>query len=86
MKGDISEMTGILIEALRGQALSDYNVSQRMAWAKNRKITRKEDEAYCLLGILGVHMPLIYGEGFNALFRLGEAIEQRSKRTGMSSW
>lgn len=84
MEGDISGVTGIPNEALRGQTLSDYSVSQRMAWAKNRKTTRKEDEAYCLLGIFGVHMPLIYGEGSNALFRLREAIEQRSKRTGMS--
>ena len=83
MEGDISEVTGIPTEALRGRALSDYSVSQRMAWARNRKTTRKEDEAYCLLGIFGVHMPLIYGESStNAMFRLAEAIEQRSKRTG----
>ncbi len=85
MEGDISEVTGTPTEALRGRALSDYSVSERMAWAKNRKTTRKEDEAYYLLGVFSVHLPLIYGEGSNALFRLAEAIEQRSKRTGMSS-
>ena len=84
MEGDINGVTGIPTKALRGQALSDYSVSERMAWAKNGKTTRKEDEAYCLLGVFGVHLPLIYGEGSNAFFRLAEAIEQRSKRTGMS--
>lgn len=86
MEGDISGVTGIPTKALRGQPLSDYSVSERIAWGKDRKTTRKEDEAYCLLGIFGVHMPLIYGEGSNALFRLREAIEQQSKRTGRSSW
>ena len=57
-----------------------------MAWAKDRKTTRKEDEAYCLLGIFGIHMPLIYGEGANAFIRLREAIAQHSKRNGKSAW
>lgn len=48
---------------------------------------RKEDKAYCPLGIFDVYIPLIYGEDFNASIRLGEAIEHRSKRIGMSfSW
>lgn len=85
MEEDINQVTGIPIKALQGQPLSDYSVSEQMAWAKNRKTTRKEDEAYCLLGIFGVHLPVIYGEGSNAFVRLGEAIEQRSKRIGMSS-
>lgn len=59
MEGDISQRTGIPTKALRGQALSDYSVPERMAWARDRKTTRKEDEAYCLLGIFGVHLPLI---------------------------
>lgn len=85
MEGDISGVTGVPAKALRSQDLSDYSVSERMAWAKDRKTTRKEDEAYCLLGVFDVHLPLIYGEGSNAFIRLVEAIDQRSKRIGMSS-
>ena len=83
----IGETTGIPIEALQGrQQLSDYSVIERMAWMEHRETTRKEDKAYCLLGIFDVHLPLIYGEGsHNALIRLGEAIEQREKRRGMYS-
>jgi hypothetical protein len=41
---------------------------------------REEDRAYSLLGIFGVCMPLIYGEGReNALERLWEEIDKPSK-------
>ena len=53
-----------------------------MSWAKNRNTTYKEDEAYSLLGIFDIHMPLIYGEGRdNALSRLREEIDKPSKGT-----
>jgi hypothetical protein len=49
-----------------------------MSWAAKRNTTRGEDAAYCLLGIFGIHMPLIYGEGRdNALLRLQEEIDKR---------
>ncbi|KAK4555387.1 hypothetical protein LTR86_007684 [Recurvomyces mirabilis] len=47
-----------------------FSVAQRLSWAANRQTTRVEDEAYCLLGILGVNMPLLYGEGDKAFRRL----------------
>jgi hypothetical protein len=52
-----------------------------LAWAKSRQTTRKE-EAYSLLGIFNVYMPLIYGEGRdNAFTRLLEEIDKPSKGT-----
>jgi len=33
-----------------------------------------EDQAYCLLGVFGLHMPLLYGEAENAFRRLQEEI------------
>jgi hypothetical protein len=48
-----------------------------MAWAEERQTTEEEDGAYCLLGIFGIFMPLIYGEGrANALNRLRKAINE----------
>jgi hypothetical protein len=47
-----------------------------MAWAANHKTTRKEDEAYCLLGIFNIYMPLIYSEGNNAMARLRRKIDK----------
>lgn len=45
-----------------------------MSWAAKRETTRIEDQAYSLMGIFGVHMPPIYGEGNNAFLRLQEEI------------
>jgi hypothetical protein len=45
-----------------------------MSWAARRQTTRLEDEAYCLLGIFDVHIPLLYGEGARAFRRLQEEI------------
>lgn len=48
-----------------------------MSWAEGRQTTVKEDKAYSLLGIFGVHLPLIYGEGeANAFRRLEEEIDR----------
>jgi hypothetical protein len=47
-----------------------------MSWAANRQTTRDEDGAYCLLGIFGIFMPLIYGEGKeHALKRLQREVD-----------
>jgi hypothetical protein len=63
------------------------SVARRMYWASMRSTTRVEDEAYCLLGLFGVNMPLIYGEGRNAFRRLLEAIIKVSNdQSILSSW
>ncbi|KAK4556707.1 hypothetical protein LTR86_006278 [Recurvomyces mirabilis] len=45
-----------------------------MRWQQGRRTTRPEDQAYCLLGIFNVHMPLLYGEGKKAWLRLEKTI------------
>jgi len=75
LEDEIHKRTGIDVRALRGNSLLDFTVSERMSWAMNRQTTRHEDKAYSLLGIFGIHMPLIYGEGEdNSLRRLRETI------------
>jgi ankyrin repeat protein len=59
----IHEITHIPILTLRGAPLHDFSVEERMSWAKNRITKREEDSAYSLLGIFGVSMAAIYGEG-----------------------
>jgi hypothetical protein len=71
LQQQIHEITGIPIQALQETFLSRFGVDERLSWAQNRQTTRKEDQAYALLGIFNVYMPLIYGEGKdNALKRL----------------
>ncbi|KAI9059015.1 hypothetical protein FKP32DRAFT_1614367 [Trametes sanguinea] len=71
----IEEITGINQSILLHDApLSSASVARRMSWASCRTTTRIEDEAYSLLGIFGLYMPTIYGEGRNAFRRLQEEI------------
>ncbi|KIX06336.1 uncharacterized protein Z518_04312 [Rhinocladiella mackenziei CBS 650.93] len=77
LERQIHEITGIPIMALRGVAMSNFSVSERMRWRVKRNTTRPEDQAYCLLGIFDVFMPLIYGEGDNAFLRLQDEIDKR---------
>lgn len=58
----------------RGSILRKASIAERMSWAAKRKTRKVEDMAYCLLGIFGVSMPLIYGEGGAAYIRLQEEI------------
>lgn len=57
-----------------------------MSWAAGRKITRVEDRTYSLLGIFGVNMPLLYGEGANAFLRLQEELIRTSTDASILAW
>ena len=72
--GMISEMTDIPEHILLGGDLRGASVAQKMSWASERHATRLEDHCYSLMGIFGVNMPLLYGEGEKAFSRLQEEI------------
>ena len=74
----IHEITDIPIAALHGDPLFRFPVNERLRWAAKCDTKKKEDKAYCLLGIFNVFMPLIYGEEENAFVRLEEEINKRS--------
>ena len=57
-----------------------------MSWAAIRRTTRVEDRAYSLMGIFGVHMTTIYGEGENAFLRLQEELLKRSPDQTIFAW
>lgn len=61
-------------------------VAQIMSWAADRTTTREEDRAYSLLGLLGVHMPMLYGEGKNAFRRLQLEIIRSSNDQSIFAW
>jgi hypothetical protein len=84
LEQEIYEITKVPISALRGQQpLSEFSVPARMSWAAGRTTTFKEDKVYCLLGIFGVFLPLIYGEGeVYATLRLREEIQKRQEGQG----
>lgn len=59
MVDQISNITGIERGFLRGAELGLASVAKRMSWAAERITTRIEDQAYCLLGIFDVFMPML---------------------------
>lgn len=72
--------------AAQRDLLARTSVAEKMSWASKRETTRKEDMAYCLLGILGVNMPLIYGEGDRAFLRLQEEVVRTSFDPTILAW
>ena len=69
------------------QPLSKLCVAERMSWASRRETTREEDMAYCLMGILNVNMPIVYGEGSRKAFRrLQEEIMKSSFDYSLFAW
>ncbi|KAE8313541.1 heterokaryon incompatibility protein-domain-containing protein [Aspergillus transmontanensis] len=67
-------------------ALHQASIAERMSWASSRQTTRTEDMAYCLLGIFGINMPLIYGEGERAFTRLQEEIIKAFNDQSILAW
>lgn len=82
----ISAITGIHEHVLDTGDLRPFSIAQKMSWASKRESTRREDTAYCLLGIFGVNMPLIYGEGDRAFVRLQEEIMKSSDDHTLFAW
>jgi hypothetical protein len=61
-------------------------VAQRLSWAAHRETTRIEDQAYSLLGIFDVNMPLLYGEEEKAFRRLQEEIIRSTADLSIFAW
>lgn len=57
-----------------------------MSWAARRETTRPEDIAYCLLGIFGINMPLLYGERVKSFVRLQEEIVRCTCDLSIFAW
>lgn len=81
----IHGITTIPVPALRGMAPSTFTIDERFRWAQDRQTKKVEDEAYCLLGIFGISMPLIYGEGQQAGARLREEVQRRAGESHRTS-
>jgi hypothetical protein len=83
----LERITGITRDVLRGGPLSNVSIGMRMSWMARRKTTRKEDTAYCLMGIFNVNMPMLYGEGgTKAFIRLQEEIMKESDDQTLFAW
>ncbi|RSM15907.1 hypothetical protein CEP52_000496 [Fusarium oligoseptatum] len=66
--------------------LQRENVATRMGWMAHRETTRPEDMAYSLMGIFGINMPILYGEGNKAFLRLQEEVLKKSGDQSILVW
>ncbi|KAG5814880.1 hypothetical protein H9Q71_003028 [Fusarium xylarioides] len=83
----LSQRTSIPESILcNSEELETTSIAQRMSWAADRVTTRKEDGAYSLMGIFGIKMPLLYGEGDKAFYRLQEEIMRVSDDHSLFAW
>jgi hypothetical protein len=78
LEQDVHEITRVPTEALRGRPLSEFSIEERLSWTAKRTTTFKEDKMYCLLGIFGVYLPPMNGEGeAHAATRLIKELQRR---------
>ncbi|RBR21877.1 uncharacterized protein FIESC28_04720 [Fusarium coffeatum] len=82
----ISAVTKIDVATLRKHTWAHVSVAMIMSWASMRQTTRLEDQAYSLLGLFDVNMPLIYGEGQKAFYRLQIEIMKLSNDDSLFAW
>jgi len=83
----IINITRIDGDTLTGLSPKRLSIATRMSWASERQSTRPEDLAYCLLGLFGIAIPLLYGEGgTKAFIRLQEEILRSSDDHTIFAW
>lgn len=83
---ELHRITGVDPMVLQGGNLRLISVARKMSWASNRKTTRPEDRAYSLLGLFGISMPMLYGEGSRAFIRLQEEIVKEYDDETLFAW
>ncbi|KAF9227118.1 TPR-like protein [Gyrodon lividus] len=82
----LSEATGIDKVSLCTFRPGLENVRVTLRWASSRTTTEEEDIAYCLMGVLDLHLPVIYGEKKKALGRLLQEVVGRSGDLSILQW
>ncbi|KAH7024897.1 beta transducin-like protein HET-E2C*40 [Microdochium trichocladiopsis] len=79
----LHEITGVSVDALRGKPLAEFGIEERLSWLEKRSTKLPEDRAYCMFGIFGIHLPVLYGEGeAEAFFRLHKRIGKQPPLPG----
>jgi hypothetical protein len=82
----ICEVTQIDALALFGfHRLSSY-AADVLRWAAKRQCSRPEDQAYALMGLLNINMPLLYGEGSRAFQRLQQEVLNTNDDESVLVW
>jgi hypothetical protein len=71
---------------LHRDEIENATIAAKFSWASLRTTTREEDMAYCLLGLVHVNMPMLYGEGRGAFYRLQQEIIKQTNEHTIFAW
>ncbi|KAG9309339.1 hypothetical protein JVU11DRAFT_10833, partial [Chiua virens] len=82
----ITKVTGIPAAHLQHFHPSCELIAPIMTWSSKRKTTRIEDRAYALLGLFNVSIPIAYGEGRKAFYRLMVALASECTTPTFFAW
>ncbi|KAL1891957.1 hypothetical protein Sste5346_007301 [Sporothrix stenoceras] len=82
----LAKITGIDELILDGGNLRLVSIARIMSWAARRTTTREEDMAYSLLGLFGISMPMLYGEGSEAFLRLQKVLIETYNDQTIFAW
>ncbi|KAL3605190.1 hypothetical protein FPOAC2_00132 [Fusarium poae] len=82
----ITQITNIPSQVLLMNHPGEMSIAQCMSWASGRETSRVEDRAYSLMGLLGVTIPMLYGEGEKAFERLQLEIIKNSDDHSIFAW
>ncbi|KAH7308433.1 heterokaryon incompatibility protein-domain-containing protein [Stachybotrys elegans] len=87
---EIKEASRIDAKYLMGFSPMDFkacSTATRLSWASRRETTLEEDETYSLLGLFGISLPLIYGEGrWRAFNRLQRELINQYNDDSLFAW
>ncbi|KAG2035567.1 hypothetical protein BDR03DRAFT_962120 [Suillus americanus] len=81
----LNKITHIRQDILLGNPCNP-SIAEKMSWAAGRETQKIEDRAYSLMGLFGVHMPIIYGEREKAFRRLQLEIMKSSDDQTIFAW
>ncbi|OAX41527.1 hypothetical protein K503DRAFT_485565 [Rhizopogon vinicolor AM-OR11-026] len=82
----LQSATGIEKKYLKDYLPSVEYPRMKLTWARRRATKKKEDEAYCLIGIFGLTMSVRYGEGDKAFSRLLVEIMRHTDDATLLDW
>ncbi|KAF8548528.1 hypothetical protein OG21DRAFT_750496 [Imleria badia] len=83
---EMERATGVSAEVLMDLQPGSHGIREKLCLASRRETTLVEDAAYSLLGIFSVSLPIVYGEGDQALGRLLAQLLTSSGDTSILAW
>ena len=83
---EMEEATGISARALMALRPGLDDIREKLCLASSRQTTLVEDAAYSMLGIFSISLPIVYGEGNQALGRLLAQLLASSGDTSILAW